>query len=49
VAGFDGVAGGGGVVGSVEEVGVDAEGGVGVRVAELPGDEDDVEAARDQE
>jgi hypothetical protein len=49
VAGFERVAGGGGVVGAGVEVGVDAEGDVRVGVAELAADIDDVQPLRDQE
>lgn len=43
VTGFEGLAGRGDVVGVLEQVGVDAEGDVGVGVPELPADEHDVE------
>ena len=46
--GFEGLAGGCGVVGLLEEVGVNAEGDVGVGVSQLSGDEDDVESSVDQ-
>lgn len=49
VVGFEGVAGGGGVVCAGEQVGVDLECDAGVGVAELARDEHDVEAVGDQQ